>query len=184
MKTGLIPFIGFMLLSVISFSLSAQQVNSPPPGILPAELQKNISQTQAQNTAKNLPRPPQGVLPAELQKSSTSSTTSSTLQMLTDVSKPIHITSNQQTLVLRLKSNPTTGYSWFLKSYDKDLLKLQSHHFIATSTPLAGAPGVEEWIFYIEPYAFVAPQLSEIHLTYARPWDLSGAKDVAVQWMS
>ena len=39
------------------------------------------------------------------------------------------ITKENSTLTLNLPANPTTGYSWFLISYNKNLLDLVSHKY-------------------------------------------------------
>jgi len=43
--------------------------------------------------------------------------------VLTDVTKPIMVQPNSNVVELKLRSNPTTGYSWFLKKYNHHLFE-------------------------------------------------------------
>ncbi len=98
----------------------------------------------------------------------------------TNPNTPITLTPKQNSFVLRLKSNASTGYSWALKSYDTHLFTLQEHHYIAPRTAMPGAPGAEEWTFSINPKAFAAPQTSKIELVYRRPWEKIPASTTVV----
>jgi inhibitor of cysteine peptidase len=79
---------------------------------------------------------------------------------------------------LTLTSNPTTGYIWLLQSYDSHGLVLLSHQYIAPNNRLMGAPGKEVWQFQATHVSFLAPSVSEIHLIYARPWDVAHGNQV------
>jgi inhibitor of cysteine peptidase len=82
------------------------------------------------------------------------------------------VTSDQPEFVIKLKSNPTTGYSWFLRDYNFELIVPISHVFEpAEDKKLLGAPGYETWIFKAKPAAFVVPQQTSIRFVYARPWE-------------
>jgi len=72
--------------------------------------------------------------------------------------------------VIKLKSNPTTGYSWFLREYNSNLMTPLKHSFQPPSTALIGAAGSESWTFRIKPAAFVVPHQMPIRFVYARPW--------------
>lgn len=80
------------------------------------------------------------------------------------------------TATLRLESNQSTGYSWYLASYNGSRIRPVSQKFIAPSSGLAGAPGVSEWTFHVSENALLVPQLIRVKMVYARPWDLSSAK--------
>jgi|SRR5579862_7396779 len=71
---------------------------------------------------------------------------------------------------IKLKSNPTTGYSWFLREYDANLLTPLKHKFAKPSQKLIGAPGYELWTFHVKPSGFIVPQLTTIRMVYTRPW--------------
>ena len=87
------------------------------------------------------------------------------------------ITKKNPTLTLHLPSNPTTGYSWFLISYNKNLLDLVSQTYTPTNTTknskqLVGAGGYETWQFKATQSALIAPRVTYIKLAYVRPWEI------------
>lgn len=74
---------------------------------------------------------------------------------------------------LTVQSNPTTGYIWLVKSYDKNLLKLIKHEYVPSTNPkLIGAPGQDIYEFQGITENVHAPTMTSIHLVYARPWDV------------
>ena len=83
----------------------------------------------------------------------------------------ITVTAQQPEFVLKLKSNPTTGYSWFLQEYNANLITPVKHFFQPPTNGLIGAGGVEFWIFRVLPAAFAIPQQMTIRMRYARPWE-------------
>jgi inhibitor of cysteine peptidase len=90
----------------------------------------------------------------------------------TDPTKSIVVKKSNPTFSITLKSNPTTGYSWSLKSYDEKLISLINHKFYPpTNKTLAGAPGYEKWIFKVTPSSFTASQTTNMALVYIRPWE-------------
>lgn len=75
-----------------------------------------------------------------------------------------------------LKSNPTTGFSWKLKSYNQNLITFVRHRFIAPQNKkLMGAPGCEEFIFKANKGSYRVNQVGYIKLEYIRPWTNVGA---------
>lgn len=72
--------------------------------------------------------------------------------------------------VIKLKSNPTTGYSWFLREYNHNLISPEKHSYQASNTKLIGASGYELWTFRVKPTAFVVPHQMVLRFVYARPW--------------
>ncbi|HLB43041.1 MAG TPA: protease inhibitor I42 family protein [Gammaproteobacteria bacterium] len=82
----------------------------------------------------------------------------------------IIITKDHPEFILKLKSNPTTGYSWFLREYSRNLIKPIKHRFQAATQKLIGASGYEWWTFSVQPVGFVVPQHTTIRMIYARPW--------------
>jgi inhibitor of cysteine peptidase len=96
--------------------------------------------------------------------------------VFTDPQKTIMVKSSSPTFSVILQSNPTTGYSWSLKSYDNVLIRPISKKFYPSKSGLIGAGGYEKWIFAVKSAGFVVPQTTSITLIYARPWDLQGAQ--------
>ena len=77
---------------------------------------------------------------------------------------------------ITLKSNPTTGFSWKLKSYDKGLITYIDHKFVASQNKkLIGAPGYEVWTFKANKANDRVNQVGHVSMEYARPWTKEGA---------
>lgn len=83
----------------------------------------------------------------------------------------IKVTAAQPTFIIQLKSNPTTGYAWFLKDYDSSAIKLVQHQYIRPDNALVGASGVEEWTFQLMPSAFTPSRTFRFEFMYKRPWE-------------
>ena len=92
----------------------------------------------------------------------------------------ISVTKSQAQFTIKLKSNPTTGYSWFLRDYNSKLIAPLNHHFEVPQSKMIGAPGIEVWTFRVKPDAFVVPHQMRIRFMYARPWDKSDNATQAV----
>jgi inhibitor of cysteine peptidase len=73
--------------------------------------------------------------------------------------------------ILRLPSNPTTGYSWQLHSYPKQLIKLVKHHYLPPTEPIPGRGGYEQWVFNVAPVALQPTPTANIKFSYRRPWE-------------
>lgn len=88
----------------------------------------------------------------------------------------LNITVNvgQPEFTLQLKSNPSTGYTWFLRDYDHTLIEPIRREFKAPNTKLIGAPGMDFWTFRIKTQAITVPQQTVIRMIYARPWEGEG----------
>ena len=96
---------------------------------------------------------------------------SSTTVIYNEKKTNISVTKEQPEFTIQLKSNPTTGFSWFLREYDSELVKPLEHHFVKGNSRLIGSPGMEEWTFRISPQAFAVPHQTVIRFVYARPWE-------------
>ncbi|OFZ55307.1 MAG: hypothetical protein A3D92_11255 [Bacteroidetes bacterium RIFCSPHIGHO2_02_FULL_44_7] len=106
-------------------------------------------------------------------------------QPLTNTTRPMLVKPSQGELVIRLASNGTTGYLWFLTYYDHALLTLEGHHYIAPPvSKMVGVPGVEEWHFKVSPSAFLAPQLSTVNFVHMQPWVLPLPAETKVAWLT
>lgn len=71
---------------------------------------------------------------------------------------------------VKLKSNPTTGYSWMLSEpVDSTIIEFDKKEFVSDndpSNPMIGAGGTEIWIF-----SGVDVGKTNIKLKYARNWE-------------
>lgn len=79
-------------------------------------------------------------------------------------------------LIINLKTNPTTGYDWFLKKVP-DCMEATEPRFLAQdqgATHLVGAPTVKEFTFRAS-----SSCESTISLEYKRPWEKEDPKATA-----
>lgn len=104
-------------------------------------------------------------------------TTSTTPKAQPPADKPITIAANQSTLVLNLKANATTGYSWYLKHFSHQYFALKDYHYEGPVSELIGAPGRAIFTFTVKPAFHKAPIFTNIDLTYMRPFDANSAVD-------
>ncbi len=65
----------------------------------------------------------------------------------TDANRILVITPEQDEIEIFLPSNPSTGYVWAVKDFDRRLLKLTDHFVIKTETKRVGAPNLELFEF-------------------------------------
>ncbi len=70
------------------------------------------------------------------------------------------------TVIVQLPGNPTTGYTWSVKSYDTSILSLEVHDYTADTSDRMGSGGTFSFQFKA-----LAPGSSTITLTYERPWE-------------
>jgi inhibitor of cysteine peptidase len=87
----------------------------------------------------------------------------------------IQVTKKNPQFTIKLKSNPTTGFTWFLREYSTKMITPVKHDFVAPEKKLIGAPGYETWTFRVNEQAFVVPQMLTIRMIYARPWKSNDA---------
>ena len=90
--------------------------------------------------------------------------------VFTEASTSIIVSSEKPEFTLKLKSNPTTGYSWFLREYDSQIITPIKHNYEASTSQLIGASGFEYWTFRVNPTGFIVPQQTTMRMVYARPW--------------
>lgn len=89
--------------------------------------------------------------------------------------KPLLVLQNQP-FDIKLQSNPSTGFSWKLTSYQKPLVTFVGKKYSAPANKkLMGAPGYETFIFQAKKGNYRVNQVGHIVLTYARPWTKDGA---------
>lgn len=101
-----------------------------------------------------------------------------------DTNKAITLEKNQTEFTIKLPSNPTTGYSWFLKSYDSSLVQPLEHEFIGPKESRIGAGGTEIWRFRPTQKAFQVPQFIQLTFVYAQPWNIKSAEEKVVTVVS
>lgn len=95
-----------------------------------------------------------------------------TSTVYTEKNLAISVSADHPEFVIKLKSNPSTGYSWFLRTYDHNLLKPIKHTFEApVYKGKVGVPGFDVWIFRVLPAGFIVPQQTQLRFVYVRPWE-------------
>lgn len=90
----------------------------------------------------------------------------------------IMVSKDHPQFTLKLKSNPTTGYSWYLREYNSRVITPIKQSFEPSKQQLIGAPGYEFWTFKVKPDGFVVPQQMMIRMIYARPFSTDGGTQV------
>jgi len=85
------------------------------------------------------------------------------------------VSAGQPVFIVKLKSNPTTGYTWFLREYDTSLIMPVKHSYQAPQSNLIGSSSFELWTFRVKPAGFVVPQQTTMRMVYARPWQSEGS---------
>lgn len=91
----------------------------------------------------------------------------------TDEAKPIMLEAKNPRFTIRLESNPTTGYRWFVKSYPSAFIVPVKHRVEKPTSNLAGAPTHEIFTFKVKPAAFTIPQELAVRFIYTRPFEQS-----------
>ncbi len=96
----------------------------------------------------------------------------------TETQTHITIKSSQPTFIIKLKSNPTTGYEWSV-NFNNKLLKLVRYMYESSYDPtkrmqMVGAPGYGVWTFELVPQPLGALALiktTEVQFFYQRRWE-------------
>lgn len=86
--------------------------------------------------------------------------------------KIIIVSPDHPRFVIKLKSNPSTGYRWTLREYNQSLISLKDREAIGPGG--IGAPEDEYWEFKVRKHALQFPNTTRIKFEYLSP---SGGKD-------
>ena len=95
------------------------------------------------------------------------------------------VSPSQNTFVVTLASNPTTGYQWLIQQYDETLLTLTSSQYVPPNTKVMGAPGQIVFNFAVKS-GVTRPKNSIIQFVYRRPWEpqTGTEKTVTIHFLS
>lgn len=86
-------------------------------------------------------------------------------------SSDITLSQTNPSATIQLASNPTTGYTWNVTSYDNSLITL-SHQYIRSKPEMIGSGGYEVWTITATQKALNAPsQTTTINFSYLRSWE-------------
>lgn len=91
-------------------------------------------------------------------------------------SQTILLKPGQKTFSIKLKANATTGYQWFLKKYDDDLVKVKDYQYVvdASHEKMVGVGGTAEFTFKADSDFLKAPQQTTLYFVYLQPWNKGG----------
>jgi inhibitor of cysteine peptidase len=98
--------------------------------------------------------------------------------------KPIILSSNAKQVTINMVSNPTTGYSWYLKDYDERLFIPFSHTYFSPTAKKIGKAGAESFVFNVQRKASKVKRLSQLTFIYLRPWNGDIAQTVTFTILS
>lgn len=94
-------------------------------------------------------------------------------QAFSDCLKAVVVYQNAPEFSIKVASNPSTGFAWYLSGYDRAFIKPMNHRYYPASDAKVGAPGYEVWVFKAMPEAFVVPSMLQVKMVYARPFQLN-----------
>lgn len=82
----------------------------------------------------------------------------------------VPVSATQRMFMIQMPANPTTGYMWTVKSYDRRVLKfLRKKYIPAGNKMLMGAGGYMNFYFLV--CGESRPLQTQVNLLYARPWE-------------
>ena len=79
--------------------------------------------------------------------------------------------------MVELPGNPTTGYSWRVKAYDKGILKLVSRRYDRTSNRMQGIASsaqttrIGQGGVFMFSFKSIAAGKTTLEFVYTRPWE-------------
>ena len=80
------------------------------------------------------------------------------------------VNTHARQFTVKLPANPTTGYQWTVREYDKALLKLTDSSYLASHSGMIGAGGTMVYTFERLDGA-VWPKSTTLLFSYARSWE-------------
>ena len=99
---------------------------------------------------------------------------------VTDFSKPIVRQLATAEFSVRLTTNATTGYQWFLQAYDSEFVRPLNQRHEPAKSKLEGASGSDVWRFRLRKRAFIVPMMLHLRWEYRRPWEVNEVKRKAL----
>ncbi len=103
----------------------------------------------------------------------------------TDKELQLDVPNKQQTFVVTLPANATTGYQWSVVTFDNALLTLDKSNYLAPNTKLIGAGGQMQYTFSLNKGKQYSAQTSML-FKYARAWEPDSAmlKKVTIRFIA
>ncbi|MCP0913650.1 MULTISPECIES: protease inhibitor I42 family protein [Legionella] len=97
----------------------------------------------------------------------------------------LNLSASSREFVVKLPANPTTGYQWTIKKYNKNFFQLTSSQYVSPKTQLIGAGGEMVYVFKLKAGKSY-PEKTHMLFKYARPWEPKSAilKKVVINFKS
>lgn len=86
----------------------------------------------------------------------------------------LSVSPSQNSFVVKLKANPTTGFQWNVIQFDKQLMSLTSSQYQKPQSNLIGAGGQMLFTFTLNKLKN-RPEKTNIVFKYARSWEPDGS---------
>lgn len=86
----------------------------------------------------------------------------------------LNVDATESSFVVSLAANPTTGYTWSVLEFDKNLLTLTSSQYQKAKNKLIGAGGQMLFTFSLNK-GKTYPQRTNMTFKYARSWEPNSA---------
>lgn len=83
----------------------------------------------------------------------------------------VNVGTNPANINVMLPTNPTTGFQWTVKDYNRNLLKLVSSKYQKPDSKMPGAGGRMYYVFQLLKTPAIAQ--TSLDFVYSRPWDLT-----------
>ena len=101
------------------------------------------------------------------------------LLAFSDDTLTVNVSVRSRAFVIKLPSNPSTGYQWRILQYDNTILKMTGSEYQAPTTQLFGASGTMNFSFSLISDDATYPKSMIMLFSYGRGWD--PASDVKKQ---
>lgn len=100
-----------------------------------------------------------------------SKASSEAVKTYTEANTAITVSASAPDFIVKLSSNPTTGFSWNMQSSDDQLVKMIKHEYVSPKKGLIGAGGYDVWQFTAMPALFESSKQVKLHFAYSRHWE-------------
>lgn len=94
-----------------------------------------------------------------------------------DESKAIMVDESRPDFMIKLPSNPTTGFSWFLvDDFNPNLFEVTASEYepALKNEGVVGAGGYRTFQVHLVSTAFQVPTSAKLHFLYAKSWEVDG----------
>ncbi len=175
---ALLPLMGLAHSAVTAKPAAAMTNHS----ILLSESVSSIGSNKMTAIVQNKPVQQQPVSTAASPQSAKQSTNPASVANNATV---VQLAPNNITFKVTLKSNPTTGFMWYLvQNNEKMIVPVSAKFSPPTNKNLIGAPGSVTWTFRATPDAFAVPRKITVQLLYARPWQPNSGQPYTITIMT